>query len=530
MERLCGGRRNANLDVSARTQLQESFKPRRRMFRTLALIPVRKQQCQPAQAAPFCESAADELINNDLCAVGEITKLGFPDHQSVRIRRCIAVFKTKYSLFRQQGVENLAIFRITDGLQRAIHIPAVLVMQQRMTMRKCTAADVLAGQPDWETVINQGCIGHGLGEAPVNLKFPGSHIGAIRQNLFHPVVQKKVLRNLSQIGDQRLESLQGHRGVNRIRPLRFKMLAPINNFLHLGRIDDLACHHLAPLKIVSIFHHHGLRILIRNNTFGRKFGSILATHRINLFDCFIHHRLRHHRLIGFIVSIATIADEINDHIGVKHHSIGMGQLCDQNHCFGIISVDMEDRRLHHLGDFSAIHRGPGIQLVTGGKSNLIVDNHVNCSTDFETAGVRHIQSLHDHTLPCESSITMNKNWRNLFLGIVVAAVLTGAYRTLNDRINDLEVGWIEGKRNMHNATRGIDIGRESLVVFDITVFLRPIAAGCQISFKLTKHFRRRLAENVHQHVKPAAMRHTDHHFLATGIARQLHQFIQHRNQ
>ena len=48
------------------------------MFRTLAFVAVRQQQHESAQAIPLRFAGTDELIDDDLRAVGEIAELAFP--------------------------------------------------------------------------------------------------------------------------------------------------------------------------------------------------------------------------------------------------------------------------------------------------------------------------------------------------------------------------------------------------------------------------------------------------------------------
>src|SRR4051794_35593289 len=75
----------ANLHVVASAKLQEAFKPGARMLGTLALIPMRKKHHEPAHALPLALGARDELVDDDLRAVGEIAELRFPDGQSLRV-------------------------------------------------------------------------------------------------------------------------------------------------------------------------------------------------------------------------------------------------------------------------------------------------------------------------------------------------------------------------------------------------------------------------------------------------------------
>src|ERR1700742_4061568 len=74
-------RRNAYLHIELRAQLQKPLKPRRRVLGPLALIAMRQEQSEAGYAAPLSFARADELVDDDLRAVGKIAELTFPDRQ-----------------------------------------------------------------------------------------------------------------------------------------------------------------------------------------------------------------------------------------------------------------------------------------------------------------------------------------------------------------------------------------------------------------------------------------------------------------
>ena len=53
---------------------------------------------------------------------------------------------------------------------------------------------------------------------------------------------------------------------------------------------------------------------------------------------------------------ASIANQIDHHVFVELVAIIDGKLGDEYHCFGVVTIDVENRRLNHLGDVSAILR------------------------------------------------------------------------------------------------------------------------------------------------------------------------------
>ena len=189
VEHLCRCRRNADLHVVVRAQLQVTLDPRGRVFRSLALVAMRQHQRQSADPAPLDLAGGDELVDHHLRTVAEVPELGFPDHQFVRFRRRISVFETEHRFLRQYRIDYHEVrLVVADVLQRNISsgIPAlaVLVMPYRVTMEEGAAATVLSRQAHCETVLEQRSISQVLGHAPVERQCACRHGAAIGDDFF----------------------------------------------------------------------------------------------------------------------------------------------------------------------------------------------------------------------------------------------------------------------------------------------------------------------------------------------------------
>ena len=119
------------------------------MFRTLAFVAVWQHQRDAVDTAPLDFTGGNELVDHDLGTVGEIAKLGFPDHQGAGVVRRIAVFETEHGFFGQQRVDHdKRGLTFGDVLQRhigaGVPLLALLVMDHRMAVREGAAAAVLA--------------------------------------------------------------------------------------------------------------------------------------------------------------------------------------------------------------------------------------------------------------------------------------------------------------------------------------------------------------------------------------------------
>ena len=182
-------RRHAHLHVVLRAQLQIAFGTRRRMLGPLPFEPVRQQQRETAHAAPFHFTRADELVDDDLRAVGEVAELRFPDHQLIRLRRRITVLEPQHRVLGQHAVDDLEVRLIVlQMLQRnprsRIPFLAILVMQHRMAMRERPARDILAGHAHAVTLIEQRRIRERLAHTPIERLLAFGHRTPLRH---HPL-------------------------------------------------------------------------------------------------------------------------------------------------------------------------------------------------------------------------------------------------------------------------------------------------------------------------------------------------------
>ena len=106
VENLCRICWLTNLDIVFRTKLQESFRSGGGVLRALALITVRQHKRKSGCKAPFYLSGGDELVDKDLCSVGKVAELGFPDNEGVGGGDGVAVFEAEDGLFGKYGVDH----------------------------------------------------------------------------------------------------------------------------------------------------------------------------------------------------------------------------------------------------------------------------------------------------------------------------------------------------------------------------------------------------------------------------------------
>ncbi len=169
----------ADLDIILAAHLQITLEPGRGMFRPLPLVAVRQQQHEPRHAQPLRLARGDELVDDDLGAVGEIAELRLPQYQRLRIGERIAVIEAQHRGFRQRTVEDLdGRLADLDIVQRDIGLLGVLVDQHRMAMREGAATDILAGEAHADALAPPACRRRAPRRSPSRKPLPVSNIAA----------------------------------------------------------------------------------------------------------------------------------------------------------------------------------------------------------------------------------------------------------------------------------------------------------------------------------------------------------------
>src|SRR5579875_2091866 len=117
------------------------------MLGSLPLVAMRQQHHHAAVALPFRFAGGDELIDDDLGAVSEITELRFPQNQRMRRIQTITELETQDRRLGQQtvvGVETRLLGSQT--VQGRVRLAGAGIEDNRMALAEGAAAAVLAAQ------------------------------------------------------------------------------------------------------------------------------------------------------------------------------------------------------------------------------------------------------------------------------------------------------------------------------------------------------------------------------------------------
>jgi hypothetical protein len=93
-------------------------------------------------------------------------------------------------------------------------------------------------------------------------------------------------------------------------------------------------------------------------------------------DLGIHERLGEARLVALIVAEAAVAPHVDDDVALEALAELHRHLGDEGDRLRIVAVDVEDRRLDHLGHVRRIGRGAR-ELRRGGEADLVVDDEMD---------------------------------------------------------------------------------------------------------------------------------------------------------
>ena len=380
-----GRRRTRHGHVVLGAQLKVALDSGGRMVRSLALVAVRQQQYHAGALAPLLLCAGDELVDDDLGTVGEVTELSFPEHERVGPFDRVAVLETHRGVLTQQGViDPEASLVVAEIAERQPFLAVEPVVQHRVTLHKGAATGVLSGHAYGRALEQQRAERQQFAKAPID-RSAAAHLGALLEQLLkfrmHRESGWRVVVSIADGGDHGL----AHR---RRGWLARAVILLGSRTLEVG--DRAAIRgndrHRAGLRFVSfgkgtlepvleIFV--GRVVLFLGDVAAADQGLDIKRANASLgLDEVVHERLGHRGVVALVVPAAAIADEVDDDIPVELLAVGEGELRHADDRLRVIAVHMEDRRLDHLGDIRGVDR---CATFAGGRreADLVVDVDMN---------------------------------------------------------------------------------------------------------------------------------------------------------
>ena len=248
----------------------------------------------------------------------------------------------------------------------------------------------------------------------------------------------------------------------------------------------------------------------------QRLGEQLA-HRAPLVDLGVHQRLGVAGVVALVVAVAAVADEVDDHVLVEPLPVGVGQPGHPHARLGVVAVHVEDRRLDDLGHVGRVEARPG-GLGRGREPDLVVDHDVDGAADPVALDVAHVERLGHHALAGEGGVAVHEDRQHREGVGVVDLVLLGPDHALDHRVDRLEVAGVGGQLDRRCS---LPARLWNLPTWPRWYFTSPepwTAVGVERALELLEHLVVVLADDVGQHVEPAAVGHA--HDRAVEVARR----------
>ena len=209
-------------------------------------------------------------------------------------------------------------------------------------------------------------------------------------------------------------------------------------------------------------------------------------------------------VVGFVVAVATVADEVDDDVGVEALAVLGGDGGDAHGGVGVFAVDVEDGDGQALGEVGGEARGVGLFRV-GGEAEEVVGDDVHRAADVVAGERGDVERFGGDALTGEGCVAVKDDGKDLLLAFFAHANLPGAGAAHDDGVDGFEVAGVGGevKGDGLAGGRGVLAGGAH-VVLDVAA----AEDGARIDvFKLGEDFGGRTADGVGHDVEAAAMRH-----------------------
>ena len=361
-----GGERDEALDAGAR------------VLRARALVAVRQQQGEAGLLAPLRLARGDEAVDDHLGRVGEVAELRLPQDEALGRRGRVAVLEAQARRLRQRAVVELERSqRAGQVLDRRVLEARLLVVEDQVAVGERAALGVLAGEPDVRALGQQRGEGEALGVAELDPALV-EHVEALEQRLAQLAVDREAVGDLQQLLVE--------------RPQRFSETAVSTSglFVRSSSPVPVAVETGSSYSPASILARRSLSLAesssrrafeSRSTSSGlrrppRQLLGVDLADRGVLLDLRRHLRLRVGGLVGLVVAVAAVADQVDDDVALELLAVGHREPRRGDAGLDVVGVDVDDRdvvALRHVGGVRRRARLLGI----GREAHLVVGDDVD---------------------------------------------------------------------------------------------------------------------------------------------------------
>jgi len=514
------------------TELQESLESGRRVIRTLTVETVGERQNKTRALSPLDLTSGNKQIDNNLGSVGEITKLSLPDDKGIRVGQRVTVLETHDTVLRQRRVGNGDLGLVGEGmLQGSVLLLTLLVNQDSVTLREGTSLNILTRETDVVALLQQGAKSKSLTSRPVNVLALSNSLQTVVENSLEVSVNVKALRRSRDNSTNVFQGLRlnGSRKVG--KDLGSKLLGSLETIP--SGSEPLLTRRNVVLRVLErrlkVIPNPLLVLVDIILSEASLFNKLLGVNLKNIAlvgNLLVHQGLGERRLVSLVVTVLSVADNINDDVTLEGRSPFSSKVEDEVHGLHIVRVNMEDGGINRLGDIGGVG-GRSRESGVGGETNLVVDNNVNGTTSAISREVQEAKGLKDNTLTSKGSVTMEKDTHGLVtLSFVILVKLNSTGLTEDNRVLSFKMGGVGNKRKVNLLTR-----RSRSLVVGTKMVLNITTAEIEGSgtAELRENTLVGLSDNVGKHVESTSVGHTNDNILNTSLNGSINESLHGRN-
>src|SRR5216684_4543488 len=232
--------------------------------------------------------------------------------------------------------------------------------------------------------------------------------------------------------------------------------------------------------------------------------GIDAPERRMIFDAVVEARLGDGGVVDFAMTMAAVADEIDDDIAAKLRAIFGGEFSDAHDGVGIFAIHVKDGNGLALGEVGGEARGV-LLLGPRGEADQVVHDDVNGAADSVGLEVSEIKRFRPDALAGKGGVAVHDDGNDLLGAAGAVAGLLCAGTAHGDGVDGFEVAGIGDEMDADFLAGGGDVGAGGADVI-LHVACAEHAARIDI-FKSRDDIMGCFAGSVDHDVEAAAMAH-----------------------